>query len=120
MSMSRKVFAGVLIAGALGAGAVPAAAALQDCPSSTECLFKHQNVEERQGYRYGGNPLESISAGNNDQVSSWSNQSTQVGAWHSDADGRGGCYQMNKGTNSSYVGWSFNDKASSWRLHNGC
>ena len=33
MSMSKRIFAGDLIAGALGAGAAPASAALSECPS---------------------------------------------------------------------------------------
>ncbi|MCG7422262.1 hypothetical protein MHY29_05355 [Micrococcus sp. ACRRV] len=38
--MSKRIFAGDLIAGALGAGAAPASAALSECPSGKVRLVK--------------------------------------------------------------------------------
>lgn len=120
MSISRKLFAGVLIAGALGAGAAPASAALFECPSNKMCLFKDSNFNGLLGYRSGGQNTTNISYNNNDEMSSWSNKSGYLGAWYEDADGRGNCYAMNSYTNNSYVGYWFNDKASSWRTNGGC
>lgn len=121
MSVSKKIFAGLLVTGALGAGAVPASAALSDCPSYKMCLFKDADYGGLLGYRSGGNGLENISYVNNDEMSSWSNKSAvYTGAWYNDADGRGGCFQMNPRTNNRYVGYWFNDEASSWRQNYGC
>lgn len=119
MSISRKLFAGVLIAGALGAGAAPASAALFECPSNKMCLFKDSNFNGLLGYRSGGQNTTNISYNNNDEMSSWSNKSGYLGAWYEDANGRGNCYAMNSYTNNSYVGYWFNDEASSWRTNGG-
>lgn len=53
MSVSKKIFAGLLVTGALGAGAVPASAALSDCPSYKMCLFKDADYGGLLGYRSG-------------------------------------------------------------------
>ena len=120
MSISRKLFAGVLIAGALGAGAAPATAALSECPSGKVCLFKDAYYGGLLGYRSGNQGTTNISYTNNDEMSSWSNKSGYLGAWYSDANGGGSCYAMNSYTNNYYVGGWFNDKASSWRTNGGC
>lgn len=120
VSISKRIFAGALIAGALGAGAAPATAALSECPSNRVCLFKDRDFNGLLGYRSGNLSTVNISYTNNDETSSWSNKTGYLGAWYADADGRGGCYAMNSYTNNSYVGFSFNDKASSWRTNGGC
>lgn len=121
MSVSKKLFVGVLVASALGAGAVPATAALKDCPSTKVCLFKDSNYVGLLGYRSGGQSTMNISYVNNDEMSSWSNKnSVYTAAWFSDAGGKGGCYQMNPTTNNHYVGYWYNDRASSWRTDRGC
>lgn len=119
-SKSKKVFAGLLIASALGAGAAPATAALSECPSGTVCLFKDSNFSGLLGYRSGGNGLVNISYANNDEMSSWANKSNWDAAWYSDANGGGSCYDMDSQSTNSYVGYWFNDRASSWRTNTGC
>lgn len=121
MSLSRKIFAGVLIAGALGAGAVPANAVLSDCTSARMCMFNNANYGEMLGWRYDGGGVKSISWVNNDLMSSWSNKSSSYnGAWYKDSNGQGACFTMARNTNNWYVGNNYNDMASSWRTGQGC
>lgn len=120
MSTSKKLFSGVLIAASLAAGASSASAALTEVPKGSVGIFKNADYHGLLGYRSGGGGLRNMSTVANDEMSSWANRSNYAGAWYEHADGKGACYTMNSWTNNRYVGYWFNDLATSWRTNGAC
>ncbi|MDO4239684.1 peptidase inhibitor family I36 protein [Micrococcus sp.] len=118
--MSKKLFAGVLVTAALGAGAGSASAALSEVPRGYVGVFKNADYNGLLGYRSGGQDVKNMSAVANDEMSSWTNKTSYAGAWYVDVNGGGNCYTMNSWTDNRYVGSWFNDKASSWRTNGAC
>lgn len=119
----RKLLASLLIGGAALGGSVIATApamAAELCPTNKVCLFDSRDYASLLGYRSGGLGLANMSAGANDKMSSWKNRTIYTGAWYTNANGGGSCYNLNANTNNPYVGFAFNDKASSWKTNRGC
>ena len=120
MSLSKKLFAGVLLAGSLRAAAAPATAALSEVPTGMVGIFKDADYVGLLGYRGGGQGLKNLSTVANDEMSSWTNKISYTGAWYVHENAGGGCFQMNSWTNNRYVGFAYNDIMSSWRTNGGC
>ena len=121
MSISKKIVGGVAALALVSGGASVALAATPSlCPSSKVCLFDRADYTSLMGYRSGGYGLANISPTNNDRMSSWANKSSSHGAWYMHANGQGSCQNMNAGARVAYVGFWFNDEASSWRTNGPC
>lgn len=110
----------MLVTAALGAGAGSASAALSEVPRGYVGVFKNADYGGLLGYRSGGGGLRNMSPVANDEMSSWTNKTSYAGAWYVHADGQGACYTMNSWTDNRYVGYWFNDQASSWRTNGAC
>lgn len=90
------------------------------CSSGRVCLFDYNDYVGPLGWRNAGNPLENISAGNNDKMASWENHTSTNAAWYRDANGSGPCHNMMAGTRFAAEPLLDRDTASSWKTTRGC
>lgn len=114
--MIARAAAVLLAVGSLGAvGAAVANAAPSDCSSGRVCVYDNINYSTQLGWRAAGFALQDVSSGNNDKMSSWSNNSGTNACWYTNANGGGIGLAMNQWTDNPDVGWPWNDTMSSWK-----
>ncbi len=115
--MARAAAVLLAVGGSLGAagGAAVANAAPDDCSGGRVCVYDNINYSTQLGWRAAGFALQDISSGNNDKMSSWSNNSGTNACWYTDANGGGVGLAMNQYTDNHDVGWPWNDSMSSWK-----
>ncbi|GAA1351649.1 peptidase inhibitor family I36 protein [Falsarthrobacter nasiphocae] len=117
----RRLLAGAAVAAAATTTlAVPAEAALSDCPPGAVCFWNDANFSGSLNWRWGGQGLQNISWWNSDELSSYYNNSGYNAAFYDHSNGRGACWTMWSGQAVAYVGDWANDRASSWRMDRGC
>ena len=122
---SRTGIANLSIAVILGAAsiALPAVAHACNtvyCNGALNCIYADAGFGNGLGSRLAGTALFNLQTSSNDKMSAWENKATSTGAWYVDADGRGSCITMPKGTESSYVGSTLNDQMTSWKVTGPC
>lgn len=98
----------------------PEAAAQSSSCRGLVCLYDHNGYRGFLGSRNAGIGLMNISRQSNDRMSSWINNTRSNAAWYSKANGEGTCHTMRAMSRNDYVGWRWNDTASSWRTNRGC
>ncbi|WP_309617106.1 peptidase inhibitor family I36 protein [Salinibacterium sp.] len=104
----------VLAAASLGAAATTAAtAAPSDCPTNAVCIYDNANYGAQLGWRTGGFGLQDVSAGNNDKMSSWANNSVYNACWYGSTLGSGSACQMNQYSQNPDIGWPYGDSMTS-------
>lgn len=114
--MIARAAAVLLAVGSLGfAGAAVANAAPSDCSGGRVCVYDNINYRTQLGWRAAGFALQDVSSGNNDKMSSWSNNSGTNACWYTSANGGGVGLAMNQYTDNPDVGWPWNDTMSSWK-----
>jgi hypothetical protein len=121
MKLAPKLALVVAVACALGSVGVAAAEAYpKSCASGRVCLYDNINYSAELGWRSAGFARTDITSGNNDKMSSWSNHTTQDGAWYSDAHGGGFCFNLENKHSNPDIGFPWNDSASSWKGNGSC
>jgi len=114
--LMARIGAVTVAVGSIGAaGAAAAAAYPASCTSNQVCVYDNTNYGTELGWRSGGFPLQDVSSGNNDKMSSWSNHSVLNACWYTNSDGGGVGHQMNQYTSDPDVGLVWNDQMSSWK-----
>ena len=101
---SRIALAAVLAFAASWAGITVAHAAPTSCSSNRVCVYDNINYSTQLGWRTAGFALQDVSSGNNDKMSSWSNNSAKNACWYQHANGGGSKYQMNQYTDNPTSG----------------
>lgn len=115
-SLAVRMMTLTLVLGSLGLVGVSAAnAAVASCSSGRVCVYDNINYGTQLGWRTGGFALQDVSSGNNDKMSSWSNNSGLNACWYQNSNGGGWAFQMNQYTDNANVGTLWQDRMSSWK-----
>jgi len=115
LRMTSRVAVAAAVVALAAAGAPAAFAAPADCSSGQVCVYDNINYGSQLGWRWAGFARTDVSSGNNDKMSSWSNNSGTNACWYTDANGGGVGLQMNQWTDNHDIGWPWNDTMSSWK-----
>lgn len=113
--MARAAAVAVAVAALGGAASMAANAAPGNCSSGTVCIYDNINYGTQLGWRSQQFLLQNVSAGNNDRMSSWSNNSLYNACWYAAVNGGGASFQMNQYTDNPDVGFLWQDNLSSWK-----
>jgi hypothetical protein len=113
---------GAILIGSGIVAAVPAQAALSDCPADYMCIWAYNDHVGAYAPRvHGQSTILVVPSNLNDQMDSWANRSATYGScgWNG-ANGQGSPQEWDAGTRDNYVNSGNSDIVSSWRTRGGC
>lgn len=117
-----KLLGGAILMGSGLVAAVPAQAALSDCPTNYTCIWAYNDHQGAYAPRiHGQSAILSVPSHLNDQMDSWANRSATYGSCGYDgANGQGASQEWDAGQRDANVSWLKSDWVSSWRTRGGC
>jgi hypothetical protein len=113
---------GAILVGSGIVAAVPAQAALSDCPADYTCIWANNGFTGDRAQRAHGNAtIWNLDGSMNDRMDSWANRSGTYGScgWAL-FNGQGSSQEWDAGTRDNNVGPLNSDVLSSWRTRGGC
>lgn len=91
------------------------------CSGAWVCVYKNSSFSVILGYRSAKFSLQNISAGNDNEVSSWENRTGTNARWYTEQSGLGNCHTMAKYSELNFMNpFTQNDQMSSWAGTAGC
>lgn len=112
----------VILVGTGAVAAVPAQAALGDCPSDNMCIWENNNYSAGRDQRgHGQDSITRVSAALDNDMDSWANRSGTYGSCGWDGtNGTGDNQEWDATTRDNDVSVANSDEISSWRTRFGC